>query len=65
MGILKLVSFEYEEKPYKFEFLVTKQSFLFSIYWLLRAWKDHNVDFKILNQNKKDITIKVLKEGWH
>jgi len=64
-GSGNIVSFEYDGQPYKFEFLVIKQSFLFSIYWLLRAWKNLNVDFKILNQNKKDITIKVLKEGWH
>jgi len=64
-GSGNIVSFEYERKSYKFEFLVTKQSFLFSIYWLLRAWKDHSVDFKILNISNKDITIKVLKEGWY
>ena len=64
-GSGNFVSFEYEGKSYKFEFLVTKQSFLFSVYWILRAWKDNNVDFKILDQYKKDITNKELKEGWH
>jgi len=54
------ISFEYEGEPYKLEFLVTKKHFLNSVYWILKAWRDHNVDFKILNQNKEDITTKVL-----
>jgi hypothetical protein len=59
-GSGNFVSFEYENVSYQFGFMIKKKYFLNSICLILRGWKDNNVDFKILNQNKKDITSKVL-----
>ena len=59
-GSGNLISFEYEGKSYEFKFLVTQKHFLNTIYWILKTWRDNNIDFKILNQKKENITSKVL-----
>jgi hypothetical protein len=59
-GSGNIISFEYGGKNYKFEFLVTKKHFLNSIIWILKSWRDQNIEFKIIDQYKRDITANVL-----
>lgn len=61
-GSKNLIAFEYEDKTYKYGFLVTKKNFLNSIHWILKNWKENEVEFKILDLHKKDITSKLLNQ---
>lgn len=55
------ISLKIGDHDNKFEFLVTKRSFLYSIYPILKYWKKKGLDIMILDRHKKDITVKVFK----